>query len=448
MQRTTVDGRNILVMVPDENVWLSKLYAAMLKAGIAVEDVVLQDKSLRVSVVSPETEPLLLVVRPATSPFQGWRKTDRFVLGYEGTDSIPLSYQKDLGLFWRILCRFEQVMPPQLDGYAFVGNPAKTPQESLIRVFPFITIERLLTNSGDLSQVLIRTTSRCNQNCPFCSGPKHEEPSCEVVSACLESISDMLPGAYCSLTGGEPTLKRSFRQEVEKALSLADLGQIQVQTNAVNFGRKLDPRDLPRHERLSFFVSLHALDPNIYDACTGSRGMLQDAVSGVQQLLAAGHRVVLNVVVNIHNISHLMDMVQWIPEHFHAGAPPALHFSIVMCPEWNARASDCLVKYSELVPVLHDATRQAKQLGITVDSLLSSTHASLPPCLVPQEYRTSRTTKPAIGRDEVGYEDDSRQWVKAATCRSCSENAHCVGVPRPYAARFGLGELKPLSSGG
>jgi hypothetical protein len=201
------------------------------------------------------------------------------------------------------------------------------------------------------------------------------------------------------------------------------------------------------NEKLFFFVSLHALDEGIYDRCTGTEGQLSTALEGTRRILAAGHPVTVNTVVTSENFGHLEEMVRRLPEVFSGERKPALHFSVLICPEWRPEAADYLVKYTELVPVLERAARTAEGLGIAVDSLLSSTHASMPPCVLPAEARGMGRHLPEIAEHETGYEDDGRPWVKAEQCRQCAETGRCLGVPRPYAAKFGLEELVPLTGG-
>ena len=98
--------------------------------------------------------------------------------------------------------------------------------------------------------------------------------------------------------------------------------------------------------------------------------------------------------------------------------------------------------------MLEASAATASRLGFPVDPLVSSTHASIPLCLVDREQRLSSRHRPKILAEETGYEDFSRPWVKAASCRSCAVAEHCLGVPTPYATRFGFSELQPIGGDG
>jgi hypothetical protein len=86
-------------------------------------------------------------------------------------------------------------------------------------------------------------------------------------------------------------------------------------------------------------------------------------------------------------------------------------------------------------------------LNIPIQSLLSSTHASLPACLLTESHRRLSPHRPTLRDDETGYEDFDKPWVKSAQCRNCLHADHCLGVPRAYARRFGLDELSPIREG-
>ena len=85
----------------------------------------------------------------------------------------------------------------------------------------------------------------------------------------------------------------------------------------------------------------------------------------------------------------------------------------------------------------------ARALGLDLHPLRSSTHASLPACVLPARERVRRSDY-RIGERETGYEDPARPFVKAARCRGCRETERCLGVPQPYARAFGLDELRPI----
>ena len=429
-------------LVPDEHRWISRWVAAAERLGVPLRRTTMADRALRM-VLDRDSGTWTAVVRPGADR-PGWRRTGDFMLAYEGLDKLDGPATAALERIARILEKFAPHLPRRFEGFAFVGRREDDPVAALRTMFPFATVERSAQDHGEVIEVLVRTTSACNQRCPFCSGPTHDRPSEDMVRACVEAAGRWVPGCMVSLTGGEPTLKPSFCVELDAALAAPGVAEIQVQTNAVGFASRLDPAEIPASARLTFFVSLHGAAPEIYDECTGTTGQLPDALAGLDRIMAAGHRVIVNTVITSANLSHLPHMARFLADRYHAGGRPLWHFSALICPDQSPRAEDYLVEYRDLVPAVEAVTEQARGLGLEAQSLLSSTHASVPPCAVPPAHRAAGRSAPEIAAAETGYEDLSRPWVKANRCKTCIEDTRCLGVPAPYARRFGLDGLEPI----
>lgn len=441
--------------VADGGEWVRDLVDDLRRAGAPVRTASLHDGVLRLEFERRDGRAFVVTARGWREGLEGWRRTERLVVGYDGAGDPGPDGVRWLERVHDLLSRIEGALPDRLAGFAALGLDARRPMEALATAFPFVTLERTTVASsrkarprpGEGVEVLVRATSRCNQACPFCSGPKHAEPSGEVLRACFRTVGNLLPGALVSLTGGEPTLRRGFVGEVLAALDALPRGEVQVQTNAVRFAEALDPSDLPPGPPLRFFVSLHALDEAIYDRCTGSRGQFGRALAGTRRLLAAGHVVTLNAVVCRENADHVETYVRRMPRAFPGSPRPALHFSTLICPEWNPRAASSLVPYGRVVEALRRAARAAREIGWEMLPLRSSTHATMPACVLRPSERPRRAEY-RVGPRETGYEDFSRPFVKAVRCRTCSETSRCLGVPRPYALAFGLDELRPIRTRG
>jgi hypothetical protein len=438
-------------VVPAEHRWLTGLAAALGRAGIPPGEAVLADGELRLAFGRPDRPALRVLVRPRGQPGGSYAATRHFAVGYAGSGRLDTRQGQVMRTLVALLGRHEAHMPRELAGHAVIAQPAAAAREQLGRLFPFVTVERSAVSGplpyaeqGTIVEALVRTTSRCNQACPFCSAPPHAEPSPQVLAACLRTVAERLPGAMVSLTGGEPTLRPDFADSLAGLLAMPAVGRIQVQTNALRFADELDPGALPVDERLAFFVSLHALDAAIYDRCTGTRGRLERALAGTRRLLAAGQAVTINCVVNRANLDHLEAMVRALPATFPGPRRPDLHLSVLICPEWRPAAADFLVRYSTLAEVLVRASRAAEAAGLSLQALLGSTHASLPACMLAPAERRRGGHHELEPERESGYEDFSRPYVKAERCRSCRLCDCCLGVPAAYARAFGLDELSPL----
>ncbi len=368
-----------------------------------------------------------------------------------GPEDAALLRLVDLAI--AVLARLEDriaaaMVAPQVRARAVPGAQALSLDRDFARRFPFASVDWAVGPDGRAeAQVLVRLTGRCNQDCPFCSAPILAiDPSDEDLYACLQAAAETYPGCLFTLTGGEPTLRQGWSELVREALATLGIGQVQVQTNAVVFAR--GRTSLPDADpRLLFFVSLHATDEHLYDLVTRSRGQFDRAIRGVRALLRAGHRVLLNAVVGSANAAHLPDLVRSVPTLFRGLPLPEVHVSVLMCPPHRARAEEWLIPYEDLVLHLRRAVAEARAAGVPMSPLVASTHASIPPCFLSPEERASMRNRPLVSPGETGYEDLSRPWVKARACRTCAADAHCLGVPAPYARRFGLQSLRPFQAG-
>jgi pyruvate-formate lyase-activating enzyme len=409
--------------------WLVAFDQALGRAGVAAHEIVAGGGRL---LVTQQPGAAGITVR---LDGEGWARTRRFVLG---TDRPVDLDERTRQAVLHAVRSVEAHLPPELDEPAARFAPETGVEDRFRRLFPFCTVERSRAADATTVEVLVRTTARCNQACPFCSAPPpHPDPSRRALEACIASAAVSFPGAVLTLTGGEPTLRPACLAEVRGALAEPGLGRVQVQTNAVAFAERLAPDAIAPDPRLSWFVSLHALDEAVYDACTGTRRQLGPALSGIERLLRAGHDLVINCVVSRENLHHLDEYVRAFPQRVGASARVELHFSVLICPEHRPGAADLIVPYSDLAPALRHAVELARAAGVRVAPLRSSTHASLPFCVLDAEARAETARRPELEGDDPG-------WVKAKGCADCAESTACLGVPAPYAARLGLAELRPL----
>lgn len=423
--------------------WLRRMHELLVATRLPVKSVVVRDRAVDVTVeVGGQT--LVAELRPRDEGGKYFAVVGRHLLRYRAPRDLLPAHRPVLEFLLRAVTRCEPLLPGDFRGGAAVGDAPAANDAPLRGRFPFAFVERSESQGRPETEVLVRATELCNQRCPFCSAPPQRQPSPEAFAECLDHVAANYPGARVTITGGEPTLRARFVEELEDALRRPEIARVQVQTNAVAFAPPARAARLPRDPRLGFFVSLHAVDEAIYDRMTATTGQLPLALDGIRNLLAGGHAVVLNVVACSANLGHLGDLVAALPARF-AGLPtPGLHFSVLICPDGRPDAADYLVRYTELAPALEEAAARAASLGLRVEPLVSSTHASLPLCLVDEEQRRASTHRPRPAPDETGYEDFSRRWVKAARCRGCAATETCLGLPAPYALRFGFDELAPF----
>lgn len=449
--------------------WLTSFAALCRKASIPLVAILARDESLLATLaLSDDPKDRLEVdVKPLAEGPDGFARTERYRIGYHGATTPSAALRRALERFVALLRRVEAQIPVDWRGVAALGPEPKDPIDAVRLRFPFVSVEEVSSDASTAGapgerttekgtergaesgvEILVRLTPRCNQDCPFCSGPPHQEPSGEALSALFAWIPSRFPGALVTLTGGEPTLRADFAALCRAALANEGIEALQIQSNAVSFASKARLASLPTDPRMRFFVSLHAVDATIYDRCTGTSAQLAPALEGIRGLLGAGHAVTINVVVSQLNLAHLASLVEALPLLFEGLPMPLLHFSVLICPEYRPDAAEYLVPYRELVPALEAAHARALALGVPVDPLLSSTHASIPRCLLPEEQRSLDERRLLLRPEETGTDEEGRDWVKGASCGGCAADGFCLGVPRAYAQRYGLDELQPIRPSG
>ncbi|MBI5477775.1 MAG: radical SAM protein [Deltaproteobacteria bacterium] len=434
--------------------WLRTLVAAAERAGVAVVSASALNGVLTLTLRGTSSRPLEVEVKPLDPAGRYILRTARYGLCYRGSARLSPNQLGQLHDLVGVLRALEAGFPRVLEAKVGVDALAATTGASGPAGFSWCGIERLVSPTGEAvsTEVLLRLTSRCNQACPFCSAPPpHAEPTIEAVLAWLDAAVTQFPRMIATLTGGEPTLWPGLAEVVDRLLARPELLQVKIQTNAVGFADAAALPPWPPSRRLAFFVSFHGARPDVYDLCVGSSGQFDRAVAGIRNLLAAQHDVVLNLVVNRHNVDHLDEWVGAVPQLF-GPRPPRIHFSITMCPDHRPAAPAVLVAYTELAPKLQAAARRASAIGVVCEPLLSSSHASIPACLVDASLRRRGGGNEAAGgavpvqRDaEIGIEDTRKPWVKAKRCAQCSQTRWCLGLPRAYVLRFGLAEVEPIA---
>lgn len=421
----------------DSSGWTHALLAALRRVRLPAVRVVATDNVLDVVLALDDGRRLEVRLQPHVEGARVYDQTARFQVSYRGVRDLGAAQQRVLDALVEVISRLEHRLPEAWHGYRCAGEAPERPEPELTARFPFVQVDRADTGA----EVLVRLTGRCNQGCPFCSAPQSHgvsEAPAEDVRRCIDWVATHMPEASVTLTGGEPTLHRDFPTLARYALASGGLGRVLVQTNAVLFASASREAMLPRHERLAVFVSLHAMDPEIYDRCTGSRGLLPRALEGLRRLVEAGHAVTVNTVVSAHNVDHVAAMPARLRKHLDALPLPTLHYSVLICPPERPEAAELLVEYSRLAPALETALEAAETVGFTADPLLGSTHASPPPCVLSATHRSAAARRPVPGEGETG-------WTKAEGCPRCALTRSCLGVPNAYATRFGLQELRPLN---
>lgn len=164
--------------------------------------------------------------------------------------------------------------------------------------------------------VIVALTYRCNSACTFCI------IATEIGQRLVDTPASVLEEVFAfnrtrglrrlTFSGAEATLREDLPDLARRAVTEGGFEVVRIQTNA----RRL--RDPERVRRLmdagvrEYFVSLHAPTAAVDAAITQSSRSFDEAVAGIQALVAAGATVLTNTVVSAKNVEHLADTVRFI----------------------------------------------------------------------------------------------------------------------------------------
>lgn len=283
-------------------------------------------------------------------------------------------------------------------------------------------------------QVTVRVAMPCNQDCVFCFVDRttpglSQEALEEAVDAAARAGASRV-----SFSGGEPTLSPRLGALIDRARRRG-VPERELQTNALLLEDAARCDALVRAGLTAAVVSLHAVEPGRYRAITRA-GDPQQALRGAANLLARGVRLEVNVVHCAHNVDHLSEIVSTVAQRL-PGA--RVVFSVTYIVDGLPRPwEEVAVRYAEAVPHLAAAVRLARRLGVDVGL---AGRCGAPPCAWRGHLEVLRSLGLA---DRAGRAAEPGHRFLPA-CKGCAARAACHGVNEAYLARFGDGEIAPIT---
>lgn len=163
----------------------------------------------------------------------------------------------------------------------------------------------------------LRLTTRCNQCCVFCNirGGEAFELGAAEAARRVEAALAADPEAVLHLTGGEPTLRRDLFALAELARARG-AQRLVVQTNAVMLATPGFAPRLTASGATDLIVSFHAADADASDALTRAPGTFERTRRGIAAALAAGLRVLPNVVFSAPGLDQAPGAIRAIARDF------------------------------------------------------------------------------------------------------------------------------------
>jgi predicted dehydrogenase/MoaA/NifB/PqqE/SkfB family radical SAM enzyme len=295
------------------------------------------------------------------------------------------------------------------------------------------------SHRGAAAQVInrvLRPTIHCNQDCPFCSANETTENVFKDSGEMLRSIARMARAGvkYLSFSGGEPTLSKDLVHYVRAAARLG-IEDIELVTNGALIDTPEKVRPLAEAGLNRAFVSLHAHDELLSRRATSKIGDWERSVRSIHALVEAGVKVAVNHVITALNYPYLPRFADFVSATW--GGRVAISFAFVT-PQFKALENAALMpRISEAMPYLRRAMKLLESRGspFTVGS-----RQGIPPCFLGEFTAWSDFVKMA----PQALSDDEPQKTRGPQCVECRFSPQCVGLWKPYATRYGYGELAPV----
>ena len=302
------------------------------------------------------------------------------------------------------------------------------------------------------STALFRFGEQCNNHCPMCSNTGDPALFFHATDELLRRADFLHAYGFrrVVVTGGEATIHPGFWTVIER---LAAHGMV-WDTNthgrtfaAPGFARRAVDSGLKRA-----IVSLHSHHAPTSAAIFGaSEAAHHETLTGIDRLLEAGVRVMVNCVLTRLNLTQLDAYLQAGCDRFGRGVVFKFVFpsTIGKGGQWSGIAG---LRYEEVREPVRRLRALAAHLHVRV------CFESLPNCIL-QDPGATNLGRSAFG--ESHYLDDATgdrvyamRHIEAElsafgeACRRCVAVRRCSGVALAYAKRYGVDELTPLPPAG
>ena len=290
-----------------------------------------------------------------------------------------------------------------------------------------------LPGEDDVHEAIVRVNFHCNQSCRFCFVSTHLPAATdERVERAIREAGES--GAKVILSGGEPTLNARLVDYVRLARSVSR-HPVQLQTNAIRLADPTLVRSLVEAGVTEAFVSLHGSNAAIADAVTSAPGTFARTVLGIDELVRAGVKTILNFVFCETNYLDFPAYVRMVAMRW----PTAEATVSFVAPSTDVvpRDREFIPRYADILPPLAEGLAASRALGLRVAGFESM--CGIPLCLVPASIESFFS----IG--ELAEGSDGGEFAKPEPCSRCALSQRCYGIRRGYLALHGASELRPVA---
>ncbi len=239
-----------------------------------------------------------------------------------------------------------------------------------------------------------------------------------------------------SFTGGEPTIRRDLLGLVRAARQLGYTG-VKVQTNGLILAHRGNVERLAAAGVSLFHISIHTHRHDAYERLVRRPGTYASMVAGLDNIVASGREVVVDVILKSDTYRGLPDAVAWL----FARGVRQVDLWFVSLTDGNRDNFDSMPHMTAVVPQVREACRFARDHGMRVRSL------HIPRCLLGEDHvhvHDPGADRVMVVTPEAAFElKDSKLTGQkhVAACTGCRFEDKCPGVRPDYLERFGDREI-------
>ena len=291
----------------------------------------------------------------------------------------------------------------------------------------------------------------CNNKCKHCVIDDSKDRLIDqkeninlTTEECFSQIDEMVAKGIGNiiLTGGEVTIRKDFRELIDKCVKhgLA----ITIQTNGRNLQSQYVVESIKDVENIRFVVALHGESDEVHDYITQVNGSFRETCDSIKKMCQLGKLVVIKVVISKINIKELPGIVKLVSS---LGAK----YICFAFPHGHGAArknfKEVIPTYTELGPYLKELVKESIKENIKIEL------EAIPFCRVSYAMQLVGELKYYNGDTLCTHvKENTFDWStvrksikkKGELCKDCDMDEFCEGVWEEYADAFGTEELRPI----
>ncbi len=222
-----------------------------------------------------------------------------------------------------------------------------------------------------MGRIDLKVGYSCNDACVHCvvddfrdalqhSGRRQDKTFEEIQAELTDARTR---GDQVVITGGEPTIRKDFKEILRFARQLGF--EILIQSNGRGFSNPDLAEEAARLGGISYCIALHGPNAEVHDAVTTRPGSFAETVQGITNLVRLEQCVTSKVVLSRLNYEVLPQTVERLIEL------GSCHVSIAF-PHAQGRArklwDQVVPRYRDVVPFLHQALDRLRAAGRGADA--------------------------------------------------------------------------------